>query len=522
MRVHVLALAMTACATTGVQRVGSGAPDWVLEGSGLEDGVIRGLGSVSGVHNSSLARATAGNRGRAEISRILEVYSVSLLRDYQASTSGAVDAGSDESQDVQQAIKTFSASLLNGSEVEEYWFDADRNTWYALVTLDLRRSERIQAAQARLPSMVREWLGTHESNVMEDLEAELARRSRDDVTRDGAAVTGPFDRARQNRRAARGGDGSDAAEGDAPSWLSGACARRVYLCGVGSGATREAADSAARAELARIFVAQVQAVQESFDSANRTVARRTGESWVEVQRVSSYSLVSTDKLLRFSEIQARYQHPDGHLYSLAVIDRAQASAALRHQIEQLDQGIRSDLDRLNGLDRPLDRYRILRSVLNRAARRATHNGDLMVIEGSGMPSSVGVPEILSRMDGLQFQLRFGLKVTGEAASTVRACLQQGLVDRGFDVVDDYEATDVAIEAVVRAQQLEQMDGNQVVQAELVIQLTDIERGRRFATVRGSAMATRPTVERAVSTAAVRLCRQQIPDLLEQVERQFGG
>src|SRR5262245_46221559 len=81
--VALFALSLAAC---GGSKGGGGgnltsnpnAPEWVNRGSRIGNGSIFGVGSAAGIQNASLARTTAGNRARAEISKILETYSASL------------------------------------------------------------------------------------------------------------------------------------------------------------------------------------------------------------------------------------------------------------------------------------------------------------------------------------------------------------------------------------------------------------------------------------------------------------
>src|SRR5688500_16570414 len=87
-------------------------PGWVNKGSGAFGGekkVFYGVGSASGIRNHSLARTAADNRARAEISKVFEVYSASLMKDFQESVTAGDFSASSESQLVSQAIKTFSA-----------------------------------------------------------------------------------------------------------------------------------------------------------------------------------------------------------------------------------------------------------------------------------------------------------------------------------------------------------------------------------------------------------------------------
>ncbi|MBI5198012.1 MAG: hypothetical protein HZA19_05320, partial [Nitrospirae bacterium] len=81
-------------------------PEWVLKGSGAfrdaGDKVFYGVGSVSGIRNRPLAVTAAEDRARAEVAKIFETYSASLMRDYAASTTAGDFTRSSEEQSVEQ------------------------------------------------------------------------------------------------------------------------------------------------------------------------------------------------------------------------------------------------------------------------------------------------------------------------------------------------------------------------------------------------------------------------------------
>ena len=116
-----LAFSFVACSssteTGAVNRPGENIeyPKWVMKGSGvMGDGdrkLLFGVGSVNGIKNPTLARQTADNRARSEISKVFETYSASLMKDFQESVTAGDFSASSESQMVQQAIKTFSRDL---------------------------------------------------------------------------------------------------------------------------------------------------------------------------------------------------------------------------------------------------------------------------------------------------------------------------------------------------------------------------------------------------------------------------
>ncbi|MBK8014142.1 MAG: LPP20 family lipoprotein [Deltaproteobacteria bacterium] len=155
-------------------------PEWVNKGSGAFGGekkVFYGVGSASGIRNHSLARSTADNRARAEISKVFETYTASLMKDYSASVTAGDFSASSEEQLVTQAIKTFSANTLNGVEVVDHWIHPTDGTIYALARLDIQGfMDQISKAK-ELNAKVKEAVQRAAERSFADLEAEEAKHA---------------------------------------------------------------------------------------------------------------------------------------------------------------------------------------------------------------------------------------------------------------------------------------------------------------------------------------------------------
>jgi len=155
-------------------------PEWVMKGSGAFGGeqgrVFYGVGSVSGIKNHALARTTADNRARAEIAKIFETYSASLMKDYMASTTAGDMKASSEEQHVEQAIKTFSAVTLSGVQVVDHWIHPD-GTVYALAQLDLQTFKDNMDKAKELSTSVRDYVRKNAEKAHMDLEKEEEKRA---------------------------------------------------------------------------------------------------------------------------------------------------------------------------------------------------------------------------------------------------------------------------------------------------------------------------------------------------------
>ena len=160
------------------------APAWVTKGSAaFNDNGVRvfyGVGSVSGVKNKSLARTAAENRARAEVGKIFETYTASLMRDYMASTTGGAEvnakSATSEEQHIEQAVKTFSATTLNGVIIIDHWVDPSDGTVYALVKLDMDGFKNSIDKAKELNSEVRDFVRKNADKAFDRLETEEKKK----------------------------------------------------------------------------------------------------------------------------------------------------------------------------------------------------------------------------------------------------------------------------------------------------------------------------------------------------------
>ncbi len=176
-------LTLSAIGCTGADQAynDDGSPAWVSRGSGAakEDGrrVFYGVGMVSGIYNRALARTTAENRARAELGKIFQTYSASLMRDYMAATTAGTMESTAEEQHVDQAIKTFSAVTLNGVMITDHFVDQD-GTVYALARLDLAEFEGALQQMRELDAKTRDFVRANAQKAFDRLDSEEDRRAK--------------------------------------------------------------------------------------------------------------------------------------------------------------------------------------------------------------------------------------------------------------------------------------------------------------------------------------------------------
>lgn len=505
------------------------APDWVHKGSHVANGQIVGVGMAEGIQNTELARTTATNRGRNEIAKMLEVYSASIMKDFQETVGN--NGKGDDSQMVSNAIKTFTAQLLEGTEVKGYWLDSGKNAWFGMVVLDFARQKEIAAGKAKMPDDLKKWVDENPPKDDQPPPAPPPPPPAKEPTAEAPPPKAPPPAAPKAGPAPKTG-------GNPPAWTKsnagGACDSSKFLCGVGTGKDMASADIAARAELARIFEANVKSVATSFEGAARKISSKTGEQWVESQTVTNYSVVSTDKMIVMSEVQERWQDSSNKFWTLAVINRAQAATALREQIEEKDNLVGGLINRAQGSSDKIERFKALKQAVLAMAEREAMNSDLRVIEksGQGVPSQHNIGEIVNMFEGAAAELSIGVAIAGSGADQVQACLEEGLTAKGYQVEaksseeedEDPDVSgkfDVVLKGSVKADKRGAIAGSEVVNISFTLKLINGSTNKVLKTLTANKKASRGDVKQAAATAARQLCTQKMPELISGIDQYFG-
>lgn len=423
-----------------------GKPGWIMRGNvqmTLEDGrkVFYGVGAASGIKNMSLLRSTADNRGRNELAKLFEVFSASLMKDYMSSST----AGGEE-QVVENAIKTAVSSSLKGSEIVDRYADGD-GTLYALAALDLKVLKDVLAAEKS---------GAVKSFVtkvdVDDIFEAHGKKPPPPPPRQAVAAedvgSGPASEPK--------GDDSNVRErtGERPAWIDGEDKNfpwRVYLCGVGFGGDRTAAENGSYAALARIFVANVASMSEDFMGAYS----KTGAPPVEVQTSETLTRVSTGKV--FSGVQLmEIWSGGGTVYGLACLERAKAARILRQQIDELDEKAAGYIQKAASADKVF-KVNFLGKALDALLEREAHNTELRIIDvnGVGVSGPYSFADVAAAFETAVTELKVGVQVNGPFEDEFRAAFIKALAKQGFKVTDMENADpmdqDVLLDAIIKVE-----------------------------------------------------------------------
>lgn len=157
-----------------------GPPTWVKEGSGAMneagDKAIYGVGSVIGIKNEPLAWETAENRARAELAKSFRTYTAYLMRDYAASTNASDFTTATEEQNVERAVKTFTAVTLRGVRPVDRYKDEEKAAYYVLAKLSFKDMQEALTQAQELDPEVRGFVQKNGERLFERLEQEESKR----------------------------------------------------------------------------------------------------------------------------------------------------------------------------------------------------------------------------------------------------------------------------------------------------------------------------------------------------------
>lgn len=146
-----------------------GAPDWVNEGTNVldDDGgrLFHGVGSAPAMGDASLQTATADDRARAEVARMLTSYIDLVSADYSAAAGSGEDALTEQA--VTRELTSVTRVNLVSARIIGRWRDPESDTIYSLAELDLERVKQTVAGAEAMSAGLREHVRDRADNVFE-------------------------------------------------------------------------------------------------------------------------------------------------------------------------------------------------------------------------------------------------------------------------------------------------------------------------------------------------------------------
>jgi hypothetical protein len=161
-----------------------GAPAWIVKGCNAcwKDGegkkMICGVGSVGGTRNPAIAREAAIARARTDIARKLQVNIGAMLKDYQATTTGGENFGTEASdeQHIVDISKQVTDMSLKGTELIDSWVSRN-GTFYALVAMDENKFKDSINKMGNLSESLRKAIIQRSDRAFTDLDTTIEQKN---------------------------------------------------------------------------------------------------------------------------------------------------------------------------------------------------------------------------------------------------------------------------------------------------------------------------------------------------------
>lgn len=214
-----------------------------------------------------------------------------------------------------------------------------------------------------------------------------------------------------------------------------------YLTGIGTATDLESAKDRARANLAKVFSANISEVTE--DITRHTSKRGSGaEQLFNDERVERIISSRTEHVLTGSSIAETWQEQKTNTYYvLATISRSQAENNLLQEITRLDDATRIYVNRAQKERDILRKIRAASNAVDAQVARLAFQRNLRIVDasGRGAPTKWKISKLNSDLERLLHRVRISPQVVNDTAGALRTSTSAALSMAGFQVSDSKTA-----------------------------------------------------------------------------------
>ncbi len=213
-----------------------------------------------------------------------------------------------------------------------------------------------------------------------------------------------------------------------PDWIDGSSMEypnAQYIAGVGAADDRASAEDRARAEISKVFQANVTVnenlnASESNNQFSQTISQ-------EVKTVSTKALEGVQLVEHWQDGATRVY------YALAVLDRAKAKAALTEKLAGLDKQAQQWKDQLDNSGEKLARAKAGMKLLTVLKARGGLNAEMRVIDagGHGVDSPIDEAKVRPEAAKAVSALDVAVRLSGDNADEVETAVVKGLAALGL-------------------------------------------------------------------------------------------
>lgn len=251
--------------------------------------------------------------------------------------------------------------------------------------------------------------------------------------------------------------------GSEPDWISGNSSKystQRYLLGRGQADDTGTAKDRARADLAKIFVVNVNVTdidKQKFTSS--TAGENTASEFS--TEVSRSIVTSTDQMLKGVQIADIWKDDTTKtVHALAVLPRQEASHGIREEISRLDSLTRLSIQEAGNSQDSLGKVAYARRAVIAQQERLGYQQALRIIDpsGRGDPPEYDIAKLITDYEKLLPRVRIKPVMLGENEGIVASALPAALSSAGFSVTDSEDDADYIMEVTLKLAETFQKEG----------------------------------------------------------------
>lgn len=223
---------------------------------------------------------------------------------------------------------------------------------------------------------------------------------------------------------------------ESPQWVNNPYANypeSMYMVGVGTGDTREAAENNAIGSIARVFRSKVRVQQSSFENFLENNAGLQSTS-----QLRRNTTVGAEEELKNIRIKQTYLSDEGLHYALAVMDRAETAQLYQSEISGNNQDIGDYYLSYKDSKNKLHQYTYLAKckALSEINEVLQQKLDIISVKRQQMMAPVSNTEINSELQKVLDRITVMLQPDGENAPEVTDYMKELIGKIGFKMVQE--------------------------------------------------------------------------------------
>jgi len=222
-----------------------------------------------------------------------------------------------------------------------------------------------------------------------------------------------------------------------PEWISGKSKKypdQVYITGVGGGATREAAESQARANIGRVFRVDLKSTFQV--TRQEEMQQKEGRTSSEIKEKTVAKVdVGLTKTLEGTEIAEVWKDQSNKtFYALAVLERQKAAQILEERIRQIDNDVTILNEQLRPAEDRVGRMRLTVRKKNLLTMQKELNADYRVVTRKRLQTQYSYEKELSGIDRfLKNEFMLGIEGKGDNVARLVEATSKFLTARGLTI-----------------------------------------------------------------------------------------